>query len=235
MTAIPPLDLAAVDAVLLDLDGTLVDSAPDMALAVDATLEALGRAKAGVERVRQWVGNGAERLLHRALTFDLDGQAPPELVERARPLFYDFYRRFLVVHTAPYPGVEAGLAALAEAGYPLACVTNKPTAAARALVAHFPFGAHLATVVGGDCANAKKPDPAPVFLAAERLGVAVDRLLMVGDSISDVQAARRAGCGVVAVPYGYNHRRPIEEAQPDAVVPSLEALAALLAQVRGLG
>lgn len=217
-----------IHAVLFDLDGTLVDSAPDLALAVNATLNALELPSVSEQQVRQWVGNGAERLLHRALTGDLHGEAEQQLFDRAKPLFYTHYETFLQVKTTLYPGVLEGLKQLQALGLKMACVTNKPTRFALSLVEQIGLGAFLSTVVGGDCAARKKPHPDPLLLAMERLGVLPAATLMVGDSRHDVDAARHAGCPVVVVPYGYNHGGDIRDACPDAVIGSFVDIAPML-------
>lgn len=217
-----------VEAVFFDLDGTLVDSVPDLAAAVDIMMSQLGLPVRGEEQVRQWVGNGIENLIRRALANDMAGQVPEILVTKARPLFKAAYRDYICQQSRLYPGVPEGLDALRQRGLKLACITNKPTEFTLPLVERIGLGKFFQTVVGGDCIANKKPAPDALLLAARRLKVPVERGLMVGDSVNDVGAARHAGCPVVAVPYGYNHGRDIREAQPDAVIDSIAELPALL-------
>ena len=218
-----------VAAIFIDLDGTLVDSVPDLTVAVDTMLEQLGLPPRGEERVRQWVGNGAEMLIRRALVDNLDGNAPDELVAQGRPLFNAAYQTNLAVGSRLYPGVMEGLRALQALGYRLACITNKPTVFAKPLVERMGIGVFFELVLGGECAPRKKPAPDALLLTAERLGVDIHQVLMVGDSKNDVQAARNAGCcGVVVVPYGYNHGEDIRTAEPDLVIDSLADLSAFL-------
>jgi len=223
---------AHIEAVFLDLDGTLIDSVPDLTAAVDAMLVQLDLPPRGEAKVRQWVGNGADNLIRRALTDRSDGDPPAELFEAARPLFKAAYRQYLCVHSRLYGGVAEGLNGLRERGLRLACITNKPAEFALPLIERMGIGQFFDTLVGGDCTPNKKPAPDALLLAAERLNVPIERALMVGDSSNDVGAARNAGCPVVAVPYGYNHGRDIREAQPDAIVESIAELPALLQQVK---
>ncbi|MDN3516144.1 phosphoglycolate phosphatase [Aquisalimonas lutea] len=216
--------MQGIRTVLFDLDGTLVDSAPDMAVAVDRMLAELGRPPAGVERVRRWVGNGARRLVMRALTGDMDGAPPDDETERALAAFLAYYGERLSVDSRVYPGVVDGLDRLRADGYGLACVTNKPEALARALLDATGLGRYLPVVVGGDTLPERKPEAAPLHYAMAALGGRPERTLMVGDSRADVDAGRNAGTGVVCVPYGYNGGEDVRAMGPDAVVGSIEEL-----------
>lgn len=217
-----------IRAVLFDLDGTLVDSAPDLATAVNALLAELGRPGVSLDEVRRWVGNGADRLLERALSGSLDGRIPATELATARPRFLHHYEHLLCVDSGLYPGVTEGLRALHATGMRLGCVTNKPSRFARPLLERLAIADYFTAVVGGDDAPRKKPAPDPLLMAIEQLGVAPRHCLMVGDSEHDVAAARAAGCPVVAVPYGYNHGRDIRKAHPDVVIDSLAELPLLL-------
>ncbi len=217
-----------IEAIFFDLDGTLVDSAPDLMTAVNTMLAGLDLPSRNEEQIRDWVGNGADRLIHRALTEHMDGEASADLMATARPLFQSAYEKRLCVHSQLYPGVLEGLQALYRDGFKLACITNKPTRFALPLVEQTGIGDFFDTVIGGECTQRKKPDPDALLLGAERLGVEIQNGLMVGDSINDVLASRNAGCPVVAVPYGYNHGRDIREAKPDLVIDSILELISLL-------
>ena len=214
-----------VAAVLFDLDGTLVDSVPDLALAVDRMLAELGRAPAGEAKVREWVGNGSANLVKRALTGRMDGDVEPGLLESALTSFFAHYESVLCFNSRLYDGVEAALADLNARDLALAVVTNKPERFTLQLLETLGLAGRFAVVVGGDTLSEKKPHPAPLLYAAARLGVTPEYSLMVGDSRNDVEAARRAGMRVVCVPYGYNHGEPIALAAPDAVVENLSELA----------
>lgn len=217
-----------VSAIFFDLDGTLVDSVPDLTAAVNVMLRQLGLPAREEAQVRTWVGNGMDNLLHRALTNDMAGQAEPELFTRAKPLYKAAYADHISVYSELYPGVREGLAELRDAGFPMACVTNKLVEFALPLLKQLGIDHFFATVVGGECIPRPKPAPDALLLCAERLEVPVDRGLMVGDSLNDVGAARNAGCSVVCVPYGYNHGRDIREARPDVVIDSIAELPPLL-------
>jgi len=217
-----------IRALLFDLDGTLVDSVPDLAAAVDAMLADVGRPPAGEARVREWVGNGSQRLVKRALVGQMHGEPAPELFERAMPRFIAHYDARLADRSALYDGVRDGLHRLKGAGYKLGIVTNKPARFIEPLLAALGVREDFAVLVGGDTLAEKKPHPAPLLHAAELLGEGPATTLMVGDSRNDVEAARRAQMAVVCVPYGYNHGEDIRLAAPDAVVEDLRELARLL-------
>ncbi|HUM90041.1 MAG TPA: phosphoglycolate phosphatase [Candidatus Competibacter sp.] len=217
-----------VSAIFFDLDGTLVDSVPDLTAAVNVMLRQLGLPAREEAQVRTWVGNGMDNLLHRARPNDMAGQAEPELFARAKPLYKAAYADHISVYSELYPGVREGLAGLRDAGFPMACVTNKLVEFALPLLNQLGIDHFFATVVGGECIPRPKPAPDALLLCAERLEVPVDRGLMVGDSLNDVGAARNAGCSVVCVPYGYNHGRDIREARPDVVIDSIAELPPLL-------
>ena len=217
-----------IAAIFFDLDGTLVDSVPDLTAAVNVMLHQLDLPAREEAQVRTWVGNGMNNLIHRALTNDMAGRAGPELFARAKALYRAAYAENLSVHSSLYPGARAGLAELRAAGWPMACVTNKPAEFALPLLDRLGIGHFFAAVVGGECIPHPKPAPDALLLCAERLDVPIDRGLMVRDSLNDVGAARNAGCPVVCVPYGYNHGRDIREAEPDAVIDSITALPPLL-------
>lgn len=214
--------------ILLDLDGTLVDSVPDLAYSVDAMLERLGLPKRGEAQVRHWVGNGVERLVRRALTGTMDGEPDPALYERALPLFMEIYAANTSARSVLYPGVREGLDYLRAAGYRLGCVTNKAGRFTEPVLRELGIRDYFELVVSGDTLSRKKPDPEPLLHAARYFEVGPGEALMVGDSVSDVKAARAAGFRVVCVSYGYNHGMDIRAAQPDAVIDSLVQLRELL-------
>jgi phosphoglycolate phosphatase len=213
---------------LIDLDGTLVDSVPDLAPSVDAMMAELGRPPHGEAAVRNWVGNGVERLVQRALTGTLDGEPAAADFERAYPIFLALYAAHNGDRSRLYPGVREGLAALAGRGLALGCVTNKAAQFTEPLLAALGVAEHFGIIISGDTLPERKPSPLPLLHAAAHFGVAPAQSLMVGDSISDVKAARAAGFPVVCVSYGYNHGLDIRDAEPDAVIDSLAELDGLL-------
>lgn len=210
--------------VMFDLDGTLVDSVPDLATAVDRMLVELGREPAGVERVRTWVGNGARVLVRRALAGGLDHSAVGEAqTEQALARFLDIYADCHELITL-YPGVHELLEALSTAAVELAVVTNKPERFVAPLLEQVGLGGYFRWIIGGDTLPQQKPDPAALLQVMHLAGVSNLQSLFVGDSRSDVLAARAAGVPCVAVSYGYNHGRPVAEEEPDRVVDSLAEL-----------
>jgi phosphoglycolate phosphatase len=216
--------------VLIDVDGTLVDSVPDLAYCVDEMMDRLGMPRRGEAAVRNWVGNGVERLVERALANDLDGQPDEALKARALPVFLALYAENTSRRSRLYPGVEEGLAYLRSAGYRLGCVTNKAEQFTLPLLQDLGIRDYFEIVVSGDTLPKKKPDPLPLLHAAEQLGVTPAESLMIGDSISDVKAARAAGFRIICMSYGYNHGEDIRDYDPDAVIDSMAELGGLLEQ-----
>ena len=227
------MSLALPSAAAIDLDGTLLDTVPDLAAAADAMLAELGRAAAGEARARLYVGNGIDRFVHRLLTDDMHTDAQAELFARALPLFKTHYAYSNGRHSRAYDGVTEGLEALARRRLPLACVTNKAAAFSEPLLAAQGLARYFDLVVSGDSLARRKPNPLPFEHAARHFGCTPAELLVVGDSVSDVRAARAAGCPVVCVPYGYNHGRDIGDESPDAVIDSLADLDRLLPEAVG--
>lgn len=215
--------------ILIDVDGTLVDSVPDLAFCVDAMMERLGRPAWGEAAVRNWVGNGVERLVRRALTGTLDGEPSDADYERAYPVFLDLYAENTSRRSVLYPGIREGLDYLAGRGFRLGCVTNKAAQFTEPLLRDLGVRDYFEIVISGDTLPRKKPDPMPLLHAAEHFGVDPAEALMVGDSVSDVKAARAAGFGaIVCMSYGYNHGQDIRTANPDAVIDALPEIRALL-------
>lgn len=214
--------------VLIDLDGTLVDSVPDLTFCVDEMMQELGMPLRGEARVRTWVGNGVERLVRRALTDSLDDEPEDELFQRAYPIFLRLYAENTSGRSQLYPGVREGLDYLRSAGFKLGCVTNKAEQFTLPLLEAMGIRDYFAIVVSGDSLQEKKPHPMPLLHAAEFFGVEPGKALMLGDSMSDVKAARAAGFNVVCMSYGYNHGIDIREANPDAVLDSMTELSTLL-------
>ena len=214
--------------VLIDVDGTLVDSVPDLAYCVDELMKALGRPVHGEAKVRDWVGNGVERLVRRALIGQLDGEPPDEDYARAYPIFLELYSENTSKRSRLYPGIREGIDWLKSQGYLLGCVTNKAAQFTLPLLRDLGVRDDFGIVVAGDTLPVKKPDPAPLLHAARHFGVSAAESLMVGDSVSDVKAARAAGFQIVCMSYGYNHGVDIRTAEPDAVIDSLVELRGLL-------
>ena len=215
-------------AALIDLDGTLVDSAPELTVAVDRVRAELGFDPAGSEQVRHWIGNGIDRLVARALTDALGEKPGDEALREARVRFDTAYAEVLGTMAPLYPGVADGLDRLRAAGVATACITNKSRIFALPLLGSLGIADRFDTVVGGDSGVALKPDAAPLTLAAERLGVAVRDCVMIGDSSTDVAAARAAGCPAWCVRSGYNRGEPLEACGPDRIFERFDELARAL-------
>jgi len=220
-----PARVFAVDAIAFDLDGTLLDTIGDLAAAVNALLLDLRLPSLPQPTIQDLVGKGMPNLLARALA--LAGAPPPAAAEGEAILarYQQIYGGLLGRHTQPFPGMREGLARMREAGFRLAVITNKATRFVRPHLAAARIDAYFDVVIGGDDAPRKKPDAAPMLLAAQRLGVAPGRLLMVGDSGNDVEAARAAGCPVVVVPYGYREGLAVQDLAADGIVDSIAAVA----------
>ena len=216
-----------VRGVLIDLDGTLLDTVPDLASAVNAMRADFGRAPLPLPQVAAYVGKGADRLVHRALTESLDGAAAESDFERGKASFYEHYRRENGRQAVVYDGVREALALLQQSDLGIACVTNKPREFTHVLLQRVALGGFNAIVTGDDTEE-KKPHPAPMLAACSLLGVSPQDAVMIGDSENDVLSARAAGCRVVVVETGYNEGRPVAELDADAIVPALLDAARLI-------
>ena len=212
----------------IDLDGTLVDSVGDLHAAIVQMQVSLALAPASLESVRHWVGNGIERLVHRALTGTMDGTAPPDAFAEALARFESAYERLNGQRSALYPGVADGLDWLGSLDVPIVCVTNKARRFSVPLLETLGIAARFDDHLAGDDVPRKKPDPAALQLAAARANAAPERAVLIGDSISDIGAARAAGFAAIGVSYGYNHGLSMHELEgelrPDAVIDSFAEL-----------
>ncbi|KAA0695221.1 phosphoglycolate phosphatase [Halopseudomonas laoshanensis] len=210
--------------VIFDLDGTLLDSVPDLASAIDSMLLDLGRPAAGIERVRDWVGNGSAVLVRRALAGSIEYASVDEQeAELAHQVFLQAYSGGHAL-TGVYPGVMAFLDALKTRGIAMAVATNKPERFVAPLLEEKGMLGYFDWLVGGDTLPVQKPDPAALHWIMQKAGVAVADTLFIGDSRNDVLAGQAAGVKVVAVSYGYNHGRPVSLENPDLLVDSLDVL-----------
>jgi phosphoglycolate phosphatase len=191
-------------ALLFDLDGTLADTAPDLARALNRVLRALDCPAVSLENTRNWIGNGMRRLLERALAGDGERNVDTETVDRGIALFEPFYAEAVWTDSVFYPGVVDGLAELQRMGYKMGCVTNKPRSCTGALLEHSGLANFFEVVVAGDDLVEIKPAPAPLLYAADQLQVGPHDCVMIGDSRNDVEAARAAGMAVLVVTWGYH-------------------------------
>jgi phosphoglycolate phosphatase len=217
-----------VSAIAFDLDGTLLDTVHDLAAAVNALLAERGLAPLPAAAIRGMIGKGMPTLVRRALA-RATGTVPDALgaseVAAALARYQAHYAECLGRETRPFPGLAEALDRLVAMGFPLAVVTNKASRFVRPHLERAAIAHCFAAVVGGDDLPAKKPEPAQLLHVAAKLGVPASRLLMVGDSANDAEAARAAGCPVLLVPYGYNEDRPVQEVDADGIVDSLAAVA----------
>ncbi|AKJ31635.1 phosphoglycolate phosphatase [Caldimonas brevitalea] len=223
----PLLDtrFAATRALIVDLDGTLVDTLGDFVVALNGMLDDLGLAHIDRAFVERTVGKGSEHLIHQTLLQAASKQAPAaELFDTALARYQHHYQTVNGEHSAVFPGVVEGLQALQARGLPMACLTNKPTAFAAQLLQRKRLSGYFRHTFGGDAFARKKPDPLPLLKTCEALGTEPGATLMIGDSSNDAEAARRAGCPVVLVSYGYNHGEPVRSAPADAFVDRLDEL-----------
>ena len=213
----------------IDLDGTLVDTILDLHQACNAMLAELALPDRSVDEIARFVGRGTQQLVRRCLTDDATGKAPDaECFETGLAAYLKHYAHINGKHAKVYPGVEAGLAALHTAGYPMAVVTNKPVRFTLPLLKATGLAAYFKAVVGGDSTPHKKPAPDPIIAACLEMDVSLIHNLHVGDSGNDIVAARAADCMAAGVNDGYAEGYPIDPAQCDVVVASLAELAALL-------
>jgi phosphoglycolate phosphatase len=222
------MTLCKPELVLFDLDGTLVDTAPDLAWSIDATLAQLGLPVCGEDKVRGWIGSGIEGVLKRALTNDFNGQAETTLFNDALSIFKEYYFDNICERSCIYPGVNEALNFLESGNYKTGCVTNKGGRFTHKLLKEIGLYEKFGIIVSGDTLAVKKPDPAPLLHASDYYSIHTDAVLMVGDSITDIKAARAAGIQILCVPYGYNMGRDIGELKPDAIVETLAELVDLL-------
>jgi len=210
-----------VKAVMIDLDGTLLDTIPDLAVAANMMLSDLGMPVLPESTIRNFVGKGINNLIERTLTNSMDGKPDPALFQRALPVYEKSYHAVNGKHTTIYPGVKEGLDLLRAQGFPMACVTNKSERFTLPLLEYVSLSGYFESVVAGDTLPQKKPDPAPLLHACKQLKVAPAEMLMIGDSVNDAQAARSAGCPVFCVTYGYNEGHDVHTLDVDAIVASL--------------
>ncbi|MGA9852550.1 MAG: phosphoglycolate phosphatase [Gammaproteobacteria bacterium] len=218
--------MASIQLVAFDLDGTLVDSVPDIAHAVDTMVRELDLPPPGIGKVREWVGDGVRRLVKRALTGVLDGEPDAALYRRGFEAFRRAYGTHLAVDTRLYPGVREVLDHLQRADIRMACITNKSAEFTEPLLDALGIRSYFGVVLSGDSLTQRKPDPLPLLHAARHFKIVPAQACMVGDSVNDLQAARAAGFRAIGVRYGYGG--DLSAARPDAMLNSLTELPPLL-------
>ena len=207
--------------IMIDVDGTIVDSVPDLAYCIDEMMLKLGLAKCGEAKVRHWVGNGIPKLVERALTGELEGRPIKKVFDLAYPIFLDFYEDNATQRSYLYDGVREGLDYLKSQGYQLGCVTNKSEQFTHPILKVLGIFNDFKIIISGDTLVKKKPDPMPLLYCAEHFNLKPEDCLMLGDSVSDVKAARAAGFAIICMSYGYNHGNDIANENPDLVIDSM--------------
>ncbi|MBR9789090.1 phosphoglycolate phosphatase [Vibrio sp. J1-1] len=217
--------------IAFDLDGTLLDSVPDLAIAADQAVQALGYPSVSIEQVRDYVGNGADVLIGRSLSQSLtiNPDLSDELRAEARELFDDFYEQSGHKLSHLYPTVKETLAELHQAGFTLAVVTNKPSKFVPHILEQHGIAQYFVDVLGGDAFPEKKPNPVALNWLMEKHQVQPGEMLMVGDSKNDILAAKNAGCTSFGLTYGYNHGEPISASNPDFVADKLSEILEVVA------
>jgi len=217
-----------VSAVMFDLDGTLMNTAPQIAEAANRMLADIGLPELPYQQVKNYIGEGAQTLIKRCLTGQLNVEPDAELFSRAQPLFFEYYADN-VTESKPFDGVVEGLDVIKQKGVKMACVTNKPEKFTLPLLQQSGLRDYFALVVSGDTLAKKKPDPIQLQHTCAKFDVIEVEAMLVGDSATDIAAAHAAGCFIVTVPYGYNQGRPIDVSKVDAMITDLTQLPPLLA------
>ncbi len=227
-----PFDVSAIRAAIIDLDGTMLDTADDFTAALNGVLSALTLPPIDRDEVVRYIGKGSERLIRDVLHSRLPAERAEAAFSRACDDYQHEYAKINGHHAMLYPGVVEGVIALYDLGLKLACVTNKPERFARALLERHGLSPYFLAVYGGDSVSRKKPDPLPMLAACQALGVKPAQTVAIGDSENDVIAARAAGIASLTVPYGYNHGKPVQTLGTDAIVATLLDAAHLLEPAR---
>lgn len=218
--------------ILIDLDGTLVDSIPDISWCLDETMKQIGLTPRGEASARKWIGNGIIRIVQRAIANDLDAPHDEALFEQAMPIFRQLYADNSSKRSVLYSGVREGLDYLQtlklKRNLKIGCVTNKDEQFTHLILQQQGLIDDFDIIICGDTLAKKKPDPLPLLHAAKKLSCNPQNALMLGDSISDVKAARAADFNIICMSYGYNHGNDIRDSKPDVVIDSMLELKDLI-------
>ncbi len=212
---------------MFDFDGTLIDSVPDLADAINAMLTKLGKPTYPVDTIRNWVGNGGRVLVERALVGEVDvvqGQLKDADIEQAEAVFFEAYNTISGGKTVAYPNVDAGLRQLKQAGFTLALVTNKPMRFVPKILQAFGWQDVFSEVLGGDSLPSKKPDPAPLLQVCQTLNILPAHAVMIGDSKNDILAGQNANIDTLALAYGYNYGEDIRDFNPTETFDDFQSL-----------
>lgn len=229
MSATATPTLAGIRAAIIDLDGTMVDTAPDFQVAINRMRAELELAPLPIATIIEFVGKGSENLMRRVLGVDFDADEVEHRFEHALATYQRHYADINGDHSAVYEGVHEGLVAMQSAGIRLACVTNKPIAFATPLLEKTGLASFFEVIYGGDSLPKKKPDPLPMLTVCRDFALEPSAVVAIGDSSNDAEAARAAGCRSLTVPYGYNHGKPVHSIDSDGIVRTLLDAARLLA------
>jgi len=213
--------LTNIKAAIIDLDGTMLDTAPDFHVAVNRMRADLGLEPLAMQTIINFVGKGSENLMRRVLAVDYDEDSVEQYFDQALASYQDHYERINGDYATLYPKVIEGLQAFKAKGVRLACVTNKPIAFALPLLKKMGLFSYFDVVYGGDSLPQKKPHPQPLLQVCHDFGLQPGQVVAIGDSSNDALAARAAGCRVLNVPYGYNHGEPIHNVDSDGIVLTL--------------
>lgn len=229
MTTSDRKPLAGIRGAIVDLDGTMVHTAPDFQVAINRMRADLELAPLTIETIVEFVGKGSENLMRRVLAVDFETD---EVERRFNDALAAYQRHYLAIngdYSSVYDGVHDGLAAMKAQGLRLACVTNKPIAFARPLLEKTGLAGYFELIYGGDSLPKKKPDPLPMLTVCRDFALEPAEVVAIGDSSNDADAARAAGCRSLTVPYGYNHGKPVQLIDSDGIVATLFEAARLLA------
>jgi len=210
-----------VKAIIIDLDGTLLDTAGDLAISANKMLRELGAAELPLATIQSYIGKGILNLVKRCLAGSFNSEPDSDLLAKAMVIFEQEYAKELCVTTHPYPRVIDGLIAMKEAGFQLACITNKSEVFTLPLLRTAKLLDFFDIVLSGDSLPKKKPDPMPLHHACKFFGILPNEMLLIGDSVNDIEAARAAGSYIFCVPYGYNEGRDVYELDCDRVISSV--------------
>ncbi len=214
--------------VIVDLDGTMLDTVPDFHVAVNRMRAELDLAPIGQDRIGNMVGKGSDNLIRSVLAVDYGDAGVEQHFPAAMAAYQRHYLAINGDYSALYDGVIEGLEAMRAMGLRMACVTNKPIAFAAPLLARKGLAPYFEVVYGGECLPQKKPHPMPLLQVCSDFALAPGEVVAIGDSSNDAEAARAAGCFVLTVPYGYNHGRAVHEIDSDGIVSSLLEAATLI-------
>ena len=217
-----------IRAAIIDLDGTMVDTAPDFQVAINRMRDELHLAPLALDTIVDFVGKGSENLMRRVLGVDFEKNEVESRFDHALERYQHHYLQINGDHSELYAGVHEGLVAMKKGGVRLACVTNKPIAFARPLLEKKGLIDLFEVIYGGDSLAHKKPHPLPMLTVCNDFNLQPAQVVAIGDSSNDSEAARAAGCRVLTVPYGYNHGQPVQTIDTDGIVESLLDAASLI-------